>query len=174
MGITIKILFWIFARGPNIITLALKSKGISPARVTEMLQKKPEIRSMRGNHCATAGGRHVRNVGTCGDRLQDRRLALEDGSRKTETSISQVPKPWILTRTRMNLEVDLPQNVQVRALFIWQRVKLVKEGPAEHCGAQTSDPQNWEITNGCCFEVFVVIFYGSSRTLIHIVKIRYT
>lgn len=31
-----------------------------------MLQKKPEIRSMRGNHCATAGGRHVRNMGTYG------------------------------------------------------------------------------------------------------------
>lgn len=42
--LTIKILFWILARGPNLITSALRSRGISPARVREMPQKEESER----------------------------------------------------------------------------------------------------------------------------------
>lgn len=39
IDLTIKILFWISASGPNLITSALRNRGIFPARVREMLQK---------------------------------------------------------------------------------------------------------------------------------------
>lgn len=43
----IKILFWIFPSGSNLITSSFKSREISPARVSEMLRnKKPERREV--------------------------------------------------------------------------------------------------------------------------------